>query len=99
MDDVISIEKLDDYAKKLMFTLTDEEYKTLQKEFNVIIRKMNLIGEIKGIENVEPMVFPFELDHVSFREDVVKDTITTEEALSNTDKRNRNEIEVPQVVE
>jgi len=99
MDDVISIEKLDDYAKKLMFTLTDEEYKTLQKEFNVVVKKMNLIGEIKDIDKVEPMVFPFELNHIDFREDVVKDTITTEEALSNTDKRNRNEIEVPQVVE
>ena len=99
MQDKIEIEKLKDYAGKLMFTLSEDEYETLQKEFSVIIKKMELISHIKDIEKVEPMVFPFPLEHVTFRDDEIKDIITTDEALKNSDRTNKNEIEVPQVVE
>ncbi len=46
-------------AKKLMFTMEESEYDTLSDEFTVIIKQMELIGKIKDIEKVEPMVDPF----------------------------------------
>jgi aspartyl/glutamyl-tRNA(Asn/Gln) amidotransferase C subunit len=99
METTISVEKLKDYAGKLMFDLTDREYLTLQKEFDVILKQMDKIGEIKGIENVEPMTFPFSIPSASFREDKVKDTISAEEALKNAKDIIGREIKVPKVVE
>lgn len=99
METTISVEKLKDYAGKLMFDLTDSEYLTLQKEFDVILKQMDKIGEIKGIENVEPMTFPFSIPNVSFREDKIKDTISAEEALKNAKDIIGKEIKVPKVVE
>lgn len=95
---MITKEKLKDYAGKLMFDMNDEEYETLQKEFDVILKQMELIEEIDEIKGVEPMTFPFETD-VELREDTDSRSITIEEALSNTDSKKGTEIKVPKVVE
>ena len=90
---------LKDYANKLMFDMDDKEYETLEKEFEVILKQMDLIGEIKEIEGLEPMTFPFELDDVELRNDEKIRTISTEEALANADSKKGDEIKVPKVVE
>ncbi len=96
---MIEKEKLKDYAHKLMFDMNDEEYETLQNEFEVILKQMDLIGEIDGISEVEPMTFPFVTNQAKFRKDEVKNTLTTEEAISNAKMVDRNQVRVPKVVE
>ena len=96
---MISKEKLNDYAEKLMFRMNDEEYDTLLEEFNIIERQMELIGKIDGINNVEPMVFPYELNNVKMREDKVVDSLSTDDALKNAKNVDKNQVEVPKVVE
>ncbi|MFA5602580.1 MAG: Asp-tRNA(Asn)/Glu-tRNA(Gln) amidotransferase subunit GatC [Bacilli bacterium] len=99
METTISTEKLKDYAGKLMFYLTDNEYLTLQKEFEVILGWMGKIEQMKDIEKVEPMTFPFPIPNVSFREDKIKDAITVNKALNNCKAFVNDEIKVPKVVE
>jgi aspartyl/glutamyl-tRNA(Asn/Gln) amidotransferase C subunit len=99
METTISVEKLKDYAGKLMFDLSDSEYLTLQKEFEVILGWMSKIEQIKDIEKVEPMTFPFSIPGAAFREDRIKDTITVEDALKNCKDFINDEIKVPKVVE
>ena len=96
---MITKEKLKNYANKLMFDMNDEEYETLQKEFDVIIKEMDLIGNIENIESVEPMTFPFELDSVELRNDFDSRNIEIEDALSNTGSKKGREIRVPKVVD
>ena len=57
---MIEKEKLQMYAEKLFFRMNDEEYTTLQQEFDVILKQMDIIDKIEGISSVEPMTFPFE---------------------------------------
>jgi len=96
---MITKELLKSYANKLMFDMDDKEYETLQKEFDVILKQMDLIGEIKEIEGLEPMTFPFELDNIELRIDEETRTINTEDAIKNADSKKGNEIKVPKVVE
>ncbi len=96
---MITKEKLKNYANKLMFDMNDEEYETLQKEFEVILKEMDLIGNIENIESVEPMTFPFELDSVELRNDNDSRNIEIDDALSNTGSKKGREIRVPKVVE
>ena len=96
---MITKEKLKNYANKLMFDMNDEEYETLQKEFEVIIKEMDLIGNIENISDVEPMTFPFELDSVELRSDLESRNIEIEDALSNTGSKKGREIRVPKVVD
>ena len=96
---MITKEKLKNYAGKLMFDMDDAEYETLQKEFDVILKQMDLIGNIENISDVEPMTFPFELDSVELRNDEDSRNIEIEEALSNTGSKKGREIRVPKVVD
>ena len=47
---MITKEKLKVYANKLMFDMEDSEYETLLKEFDVILKQMDKIGEIEEIK-------------------------------------------------
>lgn len=96
---MIETDELKKLADILMFKMTDEELETTKKEFETILKQMELISKIKGIENIEPMTFPFELENVELNEDEVNETITTEEALKNSKKNIASQIVVPKVVE
>ena len=96
---MIEKEKLQDYARKLMFEMNDEEYKTLQEEFDVILKQMDLISKIDNITNVEPMTYPFELNNVNLRDDIVNNELTTNDILINVSDKENNQIKVPKVVE
>lgn len=86
-------------ANKLMFTMNDSEYETLLEEFDIMIKQMDLIGKIEGIENIEPMVYPFELSDLCFREDEVIDELEIDEILLNSGSNLYNQVKLPKVVE
>jgi len=86
-------------ANKLMFTMKDSEYDTLLDEFDVILKQMDLIGKIDGIEDVEPMVYPFELNDVCLREDEVSEELEIDEILTNSGSTLYNQVKLPKVVE
>ncbi len=96
---MITKDKLKEYAEKLMFRLEEEQYDTLLKEFDIILEQMKLIEDIKEIDGIEPMTFPFELDNVKPREDDKVETIDTEMSLSNAKEKIGTEVKVPKVVE
>ena len=92
-------EKLKILASKLMFTMDEDEYDTLSEEFETILKQMDLIGKIPGIDEVEPLVYPFKLDNVSMRDDLVQDEVELEDILKNCGDTLYNQVKVPKVVE
>ena len=98
MDTKVTKEDLKKYAGLLMFDMDDKEYDTLLKEFAITEKHMALIGEIDGIEDVEPMTFPYVIYHTSLREDISKPCLTTEEVLKNTKDKKADQVKVPKVV-
>ena len=89
---------LKEISLKLMFEMKEEQYDTLLKEFDLIIKQMNLIGEIKGVDDVEPMTFPFDVTNDYLREDKVEDNLSQEEALKNSKSIENGQIVLPKVV-
>ncbi len=96
---MIEKEKLQMYAEKLFFRMNDEEYATLQQEFDVILKQMDIIDKIEGISNVEPMPFPFEKEGTVFREDIANDNLKPEEVVKNAKDVYFEQVKVPKVVE
>ncbi len=92
-------DKLKEYANKLMFDMKDEEYKTLQEEFDTILKQMDLIGKIDNISEVEPMTFPFVIYDKELREDEIGDYLTVGEVLDNAKQQVDDQVKVPKVVE
>ena len=95
---MIEKSKLKDYANKLMFDMNEEEYTTLQEEFDIILKQMDLIGKIPNISDVEPMTFPFPNTDAVLREDEVGDYLTTSEVLENAHHQVNDQVKVPKVV-
>ena len=98
---MITRDMLDSLAKKLMFKMNEEEYQTLEKEFDVILKQMEFIDKIDGIEGVTPMTFPFELDldDSYLREDIYKNEIDFNDMVINVKDYDDNRVKVPKVVE
>lgn len=86
-------------ANKLMFTMNEDEYDTLNEEFETILKQMDLIGNIKDIDKVEPMVYPFEKSSVKLREDIVAEELEIDEILQNSQEKLYNQVKLPKVVE
>lgn len=95
---MVTKEKLKDYAAKLMFDMDDAGYERTLEEFETIEKHMALIGEIKDIEKIEPMTFPYVIYHATLREDEAKDCLSNEEVLKNSKETKADQIKVPKVV-
>ena len=94
----INLDVLKDAANRLLFDMSDEEYQTLLAEFGVLTKQMETIGKIEGLEDYEPMTFPFECETTYLREDVPTVPLNREEALSNAGSVLDHQIKLPKVV-
>ena len=92
-------EMIDDYANKLLIGLTDDERKMIKEEFADIENNMELINQIDGNKEVEPLSYPFEMILDDLRSDMDEDeTIDIQELLRNAGSVEGREVEVPKVV-
>ena len=91
-------EIVNDLADKLLIGLSDEENELVLKEFETIDASINLVNEIEGINEVEPMTHCLDDFEYVLREDIVEESIHIEDLLRNSDKTDGDEIEVPRVV-
>ena len=94
----VSKETLIIATRKLMMEMSDEEYDKLTSDFETITMQMDLIKDIEGVDDVEPMTFPFEVTNDFLRDDVVEETITKEDALKNSKRKKGDYIVLPRVV-
>ncbi len=85
-------------AHNLMFDMTDEQYEVLLNEFVVIDKQMSLLGKIDGLNEVEPMTFPFDVTTDELREDVAGACLNKEDVLRNAKDTEQGQIRIPKVV-
>lgn len=92
-------EMIDDYASKLLIGLTDSEKEMIISEFDEIDKTMDSLNEIDGLDKIEPQSFPFDMEIEDLREDEdIIEEIDIDTLLSNCDRTEGREIEVPKVV-
>ena len=91
-------EKIYEYADKLLIGLSEEENEMVLNEFDAIDKSIDLINEIDGISDVEPMTHCLDDFEYELREDEVEESIDIEDLLANCDVCTDREVEVPKVV-
>ena len=74
-----------------------EEKIAIRNDLEKILSFMEKLNEI-DTEGVEPLIYVNEDEYNVFREDVVKQVITREEALSNAPLKDSDYIKVPKFV-
>lgn len=85
-------------AKTLLFEVSDIEYEEMHEELNRNISDIEKISKVSGINEVEPMFYPFDT-LVSPREDKVIDELSCEDILKNVSSKQYNQTKLPKVVE
>ena len=94
----VTKEVLQESANRIMIRLTDEELNNLLSDFDNIISQMELISNIPGVDDVEPMTFPFDVTSNYLREDEIDKPLSKEEALKNAQDVINGQIRLPKVV-
>ncbi|MEM7105094.1 MAG: Asp-tRNA(Asn)/Glu-tRNA(Gln) amidotransferase subunit GatC [Bacteroidota bacterium] len=87
------ISKLEKLAR---LNLSDKEKETLASDLGRILNMVEKLQEL-DTENVEPLVQMSEAKNI-FREDIVKQVISRDEALKNAPDRDGKFIKVPKVI-
>ncbi len=98
MSKKFTAELVDDLADKLLIGLSKEENTMVLEEFDAIDANIDLINEIDGISEVEPMTHCLDDFTYELREDIVVESLPIEDILANSDDVEDREIVVPKVV-
>ena len=83
----------------MAYILSDEQLEKLVGEFEIIQKQMELIGEIPGVDEAEPMTFPFVTYEAKLREDKEEESLSVNEVLANAKHTLNDQVKVPKVVE
>ena len=94
----VNKEILKEAASKMLFNMSEEEYDTLLEEFEILTQQMELISSIPGVDEVEPMTFPFDCSNSYLRDDVIGEQLSVEQALGNAKDVIDGQIRLPKVV-
>lgn len=89
---------LKESAHKLLFDMNENEYDVLLHEFDIVLKQMEAISQIEGVDKVSPMTFPFDVTTDYLREDVPTTPLDREEALKNAHDVVDGQIRLPKVV-
>jgi len=89
---------LKDASSRLLFDMTEDQYDVLEKEFAILIKQMDLIGQIQGVDDFEPMTFPFDVTTDLLRDDIPSEPLQREVALQNAKDIVDGQIKLPKVV-
>jgi aspartyl-tRNA(Asn)/glutamyl-tRNA(Gln) amidotransferase subunit C len=87
------VEKIAELAR---LKFTDEELENFTPQMNEILSYMDKLNEL-DTENVKPLSHPVEQTNV-FREDELKPSISTEDALKNAPAKDEHHFRVPKVI-
>jgi aspartyl-tRNA(Asn)/glutamyl-tRNA(Gln) amidotransferase subunit C len=94
----INKEILKKAANNLLFDMTEDQYELLLKEFDILLHQMELIGKIEGVDDEQPMTFPFNVLMTQMRSDVVGKSLSQEEVIKNARFKRDGQIKVPKVI-
>lgn len=94
----ITLDLLKQCATNLMFEMKEEEYQKLLKDFDVLTLQLALINDLDGVDDQEPMTFPFECHTDYLREDIEGETLPVEDVLKNAKDVIGGQIKLPKVV-
>ena len=87
------VEKIAELAR---LKFSEEELENFTPQMNEILSYMDKLNEL-DTENVKPLSHPVEQSNV-FREDKLKTSISTDEALKNAPSKDEHHFKVPKVI-
>ncbi len=92
----VTIKDVEHIAKLAKLEFSESEKEKFTHQFNDILKYMEQLNSV-DTTNVEPLAQVIELNNV-FRDDVVKPSVSTDEALKNAPDKTDEHFKVPKVI-
>lgn len=95
-----TVKVINECAGNLMFKLSQGQDVLIAEEFDTIIDQMEFLKGIPGVDDAEPMTFPYKMHQKDkdLRVDVPEAPIEEEATLMNSNAKLGKQIKVPRVV-
>lgn len=93
----ITKKEVEHVARLARLTLSEDEKEILTNQLNSILTYMEKLNEL-NTKDVEPTSHVFPIQNV-FKEDILKDSLPREKALSNAPDRTEEFYRVPKIIE
>jgi len=92
----VSKKEVEKIAELARLKFSEEELENITPQMNEILSYMEKLNEL-DTENIEPLSHPVEQTNV-FREDDMKPSIPTDDALKNAPAKDEQHFKVPKVI-
>jgi Asp-tRNA(Asn)/Glu-tRNA(Gln) amidotransferase C subunit len=87
-----------DASQRLLFSMSDAELTILLQEFDILLKQMERLGDIPGVDAAPAITFPFPTFKQTLSADQVKTPLTQAQAVSNAGSSSQGQIKLPKVV-
>lgn len=93
-------ETIEECAENLMFKLSYGQAEMIAEEFDTIIDQVEFLKGIPGVDDAEPMTFPYKMHKKdkNLRVDEPSEPLSQEDVLRNSNAKLGKQIKVPRVV-
>jgi aspartyl/glutamyl-tRNA(Asn/Gln) amidotransferase C subunit len=85
-------------ADNLMFNLSEGQAELIYDEFNTVLAQIDFLKGIEGVDDADPMTFPYSEHQKIMRDDKPSKPVKVEEELKNSNTKLGTQIKLPKVV-
>ncbi len=85
-------------AENLMFELNPGQADLIYSEFNTVLKQIDFLKSIKGVDEAQPMTFPYREHQKFMREDKPSKPLAVKDALKNSNTKYGTQVKLPKVV-
>ncbi len=94
----VTKEVIEQCAENLMFHLNDGQADLIYEEFGTVLAQIDYLSSIKGVDEADPMTFPYSEHQKLMREDKPAKPIKASDALKNCNSKLGTQVRLPKVV-
>ncbi len=94
----VTKEVIDLCAENLLFKLNPGQTDLIYEEFNTIMAQIDFLKGIPGVDQADPMTFPYSEHQKFLRKDKPSKPLRSEKVLKNSNTKIGNQIKLPKVV-
>lgn len=85
-------------AENLMFELNPGQADLIFSEFSTVLAQIQYLSEIEGVDEADPMTFPYSEHQKILRDDKPAKPLASKDALANCNSKLGAQIRLPKVV-
>lgn len=94
----VTKEVIEKCASNLMFALDPKQTDLIYEEFSTVLAQIDFLKSIKGVDEMEPMTFPYKDHQKAMREDKPCKPLKAKDALANCHSKLGDQVKLPKVV-